>query len=174
MRVQVEKCHFFKDEVDFFRYTISENGVKTNIDKIKAITKFPVPKTLKDIPYFLGMTGYYRRFIKDYAKIAKPITILLRGEEGRISKTKSTRTAINLSKGASTALEKLKNTLVSRDVTLGYPDFGKEFQLTTDASSYAIGAVLEQNHRSITFISRTLTKTEDNYPINEREMLAIV
>jgi len=174
MRVQIEKCHFFKNEVDFLGYTISQDGVKTNIDKIKAIAKFPIPKTLKDLRSFLGMTGYYRRFIRDYAKIAKPLTILLRGEEGRISKNKSSRTAINLDKKAINAFEKLKNTLISRDVTLAYPDFGKEFQLTTDASSYAIGAVLEQNHRPITFISRTLTKTEENYATNEREMLAIV
>lgn len=98
------------------------------------------------------------------------MTFLLRG---RVSKTKSNITTINLGKDTIKAFEKLKNTLVSRYVTLAYPDFGKEFQLTTDASSYAIGAVLEQNHRPITFVSRTLS-TEENYSTNVREMLAFV
>lgn len=120
------------------------------------------------------MTSYYRRFIRDYAKIAKPLTTLLRGEGGRVSKHISNKTIIELDKEAREAFNKLKNTLISRDVMLSYPDFSKEFKLTTDDSDYAIGAVLEQDHRPITFISRSLSKTEEAYATNEKEMLAIV
>lgn len=120
------------------------------------------------------MTSYYRRFIRDYAKIAKPLTALLREECDRVSKHTLNKTAIELDKEAREAYNKLRNTLISRDVMPSYPDFGKEFQLTTDASDYAIGAVLEQDHRLITFISRTLSKTEEAYATNENEMLAIV
>ncbi|KAH8273309.1 hypothetical protein KR018_010569, partial [Drosophila ironensis] len=143
-------------------------------EKVKAINNFSLPKTLKDLRSFLGLSSYYRRFIRDYAKLAKPLTTLLRGENGRSSKNNSHKINIFLDQSCKSSFEKIRNTLVSQDVVLAYPDFTKEFQLTTDASNYAIGAVLEQNGRPITFISRTLTSTEENYATNEKEMLAIV
>ncbi|KAH8355510.1 hypothetical protein KR093_007575, partial [Drosophila rubida] len=143
-------------------------------EKVKAINNFPLPKTLKDLRSFLGLSSYYRRFIRDYAKLAKPLTTLLRGENGRSSKKISHKVNIVLDQNCKNAFNKIKNTLVSQDVILAYPDFTKEFQFTTDASNYAIGVVLEQNARPITFISRTLTSIEENYATNEKEMLAIV
>lgn len=174
MKVQIDKCEFFKEEVDFLGFTISKNGVTTNPIKVKTIENFPAPKTLRELRSFLGLASYYRRFIRDFAKLAKPLTSLLRGENGRASKNISKRTKIELDKEALDAFSKIRRTLASQDVILSYPNFSKEFQLTTDASNYAIGAVLEQDSRPITFISRTLTKTEENYAANEKEMLAIV
>lgn len=72
------------------------------------------------------------------------------------------------------AFNKIKSTLISRDIVLAHPNFEKEFELTTDASDFAIGAVLSQGDRPITFISRTLNKTEENYATNEKEMLSII
>ena len=112
--------------------------------------------------------------MKDYAKIAKPLTQILRGEEGRLSKNKSALKQIQLNDDAIEAFEKLKNTLVSRDVILAYPDYDMELQLTTDASEFAIGAVLSENNKPIAFISRTLSKTKEHYATNEKEMLAII
>lgn len=174
MKVQMDKCEFFKEEVNFLGFTISQKGVKTNADKVKAIEKFPIPTTLKELRSFLGLVSYYRRFIRDYAKLAKPLTNLLRGENGRLPKNISNKTKIDLIKDAISAFDKIRRTLASQDVILAYPDFSKEFKLTTDASNFAIGAVLEQESRPITFISRTLSKTEENYAANEKEMLAIV
>ncbi len=174
MKIQIDKCEFLKTEVEFLGFIISQNGIKTNPSKVKSILEFPPPQTIKELRSFLGLSGYYRRFIKDYAKLAKPLTILLRGEEGRMSKNRSSKIKITLNQDAINAFSKFKNSLISADVMLQYPDFEKEFHLTTDASDYAIGAVLEQDNKPITFISRTLTKAEENYATNEKELLAIV
>lgn len=174
MKVQLDKSEFLKNEVEFLGFIISNHGIKTNPKKIEAVKNFPQPRTVKELRSFLGLSGYYRRFIRDYAKIAKPLTALLRGEEGNLPKSQSGKKLISLNNGAMEAFNKLKTALVSQDVVLAYPDFRKEFQLTTDASSYAIGAVLSQEDRPIAFISRTLRKPEENYATNEREMLAII
>ncbi|CAD7012878.1 unnamed protein product [Ceratitis capitata] len=134
----------------------------------------PYPENIKQLRSFLGLSGYYRRFIKDYAKLAKPLTILLRGEEGHVSKNKSNKISIELNEDAKDAFTKIKNSLMSDDVILSYPDFNKEFNLTTDASNFAIGAVLSQDKKPIAFISRTLNKTEEAYATNEKEFLAII
>lgn len=174
MKVQLDKCKFFSSEVEFLGFKISSEGIKTNTNKVKSITEFPVPKTLKELRSFLGLSGYYRRFIQGYAQLAKPLTNLLRGEGGRTSKNQSSRIQISLNNEALESFDKIKKSLISKDVILAYPDYKKPFDLTTDASNVAIGAVLEQDNRPLTFISRTLTKTEENYAANEKEMLAIV
>lgn len=174
MKVQLDKCHFFKQEVEFLGFIISSEGIKTNPAKVEAIQNFPLPRTLRDLRSFLGLSGYYRRFVQDYAKLAKPLTALLRGEEGRMSKTQSAKKQIFLDPTAIDSFNKLKNSLISKDLMLAYPNFSKPFELTTDASNFAIGAVLSQEGKPITFISRTLSSTEENYAANEKEMLAII
>lgn len=174
MKIQLDKCKFFAQEVEFLGFIVTANGIKANPQKVEAIEKVPLPVTLKDLRSFLGMSGFYRRFIKDYAKIVKPLTLILRGEEGRLSRHLSAKTSITLNKEAIEAFNKIKNSLTSNEVMLQYPNFNKEFHLTTDASNYAIGAVLEQDSKPILFISRTLSKTEENYATNEKEMLAII
>lgn len=124
------------------------------------------------------LSGYYRRFIVGYAAISKPLTTLLRGEDGRISKKVSSKKVIQLNKEAMDAFLKLKNSFISNDIilqyiTLHHPDFGKAFVLTTDSSDYAIGAVLSQNNRPIAFMSRTLSNTEKQYETAKKEILAI-
>lgn len=174
MKVQLDKCHFYQEEVEFLGFIISPQGIKTNPKKIEAVANFPTPKTIKDLRAFLGLSGYYRRFVQDYAKIAKPLTTLLRGEEGRISKKQSAKIPINLNTEALEAFRKLKNSLISKDTLLSYPNYNECFELTTDASNYAIGAVLSQKDKPISFISRTLNKAEEHYATNEKEMLAII
>lgn len=135
---------------------------------------FPYPNNVKELRSFLGLSGYYRRFIKGYANIAKPLTKLLRGDGGLISKKESSKRKIKMDSEAKQAIDNLKNALISQEVILSYPDFQKEFHLTTDASNVAIGAVLSQDDRPISFISRTLTTAEESYAANEKEMLAII
>lgn len=174
MRISLGKCNFFKTQLEFLGFVVSENGLKTADSKVSAILNFKEPTTIKGLRSFLGLSGYYRRFIRDYAKIAKPLTQLLRGENSNVSAKKSEKKKITLLKDAQDAFNKLKQILVSEDVTLRFPDFSRPFELTTDASSVAIGAVLSQDKHPITFVSRTLSATEQNYATNEREMLAIV
>lgn len=99
---------------------------------------------------------------------------MLRGNDGHVSKSSSSHIKIKLNDTARKAFDELKNALVSKEVILVYPNFNKEFQLTTDASSVAIGALLSQDNKPITFISRTLNKAEENYATSEREMLAFI
>lgn len=166
LKIQPDKCEFFQKQVQFLGHTVSEDGVRPNTDKIEIIKKWPTPKTEKEVRQFLGLLGYYRRFIKDFAKLVKPLTNLLRND----SNFEITQEVVN-------CFEKCKEILTT-DPILIYPDFNKEFLLTTDASDYAIGAVLSQGvigkDRPIAFASRTLNKTEEKYSATEKEFLAIV
>jgi len=174
MRVSLEKSKFFKTSVEYLGFIVSVNGLKTCPSKIEAIVNYAPPTTLRGLRSFLGLAGYYRRFVKDYAAIAKPLTKYLRGENGHVGTRQSKNVKISLDEEALFAFNRLKQLLASEDVLLLYPDFEKPFDLTTDASSHAIGAVLSQEGRPITMISRTLSATEENYATNERELLAIV
>lgn len=174
MKVNLEKSVFFKEEVEFLGFVVSREGLKTAPEKVKTILEYEEPKTVRGLRAFLGLSGYYRKFIKGYADIAKPLTKLLRGENGNVSASKSKVMPIRLDADGLKAFQKLKEILISENITLLYPDFNKPFDLTTDASSQAIGAVLSQNNRPVVFISRTLSKTEANYAVNEKELLAIV
>lgn len=170
LKVQLDKSEFLKQSVEFLGYIITREGVSPNEKKIQAILQWPVPKNLKQLRGFLGLIGYYRRFIKNFAKIAKPLTSAMRGAP-------TSNAPINLDKTQIECYESLKKILTSNDI-LAYPDFTKHFIITTDASNFAIGAVLSQNDsgkdRPIYFASRTLNKTEENYSASEKEMLAII
>lgn len=174
MRVSSEKSKFFKTEVQFLGFIVTREGIKACPEKVKAIVDFKTPQNLKSLRSFLGLSGYYRKFIKDYARIAKPLTKYLRGENGHTAASSSRNIKITLDNEAIIAFDKLKRILASDDVLLVYPDYKKTFELTTDASGVALGAVLSQNGKPITMISRTLSSTESNYATNERELLAIV
>lgn len=174
MRISTEKSKFFRHEVEFLGFVVSQNGIKTSPDKVHDILNFQIPKTLRALRSFIGLAGYYRRFIRNYADIVKPLTTYLRGENGNVNVKISKNVKISLSQEALNAFDKVKRILASEDVLLQHPDFNKPFELTTDASSNAIGAVLSQNDKPITMISRTLSSTEQNYATNERELLCIV
>lgn len=152
-----------KRETEFLGHIITDKGVKANPKKIEAVKNYPIPKTQTQIKGFLGLSGFYRKFIKDYAAIAKPLTSCLKKDNKINIKDKSFINAFN----------KLKALLIS-DPILRYPDFEKEFTLTTDASNYAVGGVLSQGGHPICYASRTLNGAETNYATLEKELLAIV
>ena len=106
-------------------------GIKSNPDKIAAIMKYPIPKTQKEIKSYLGITGYYRKFIQNYVKIAKPLTKALK---------KNKKVGIQ-NEDYIEAFNKLKE-LITNALILVYPDFTKPFTVTTDASNIAIDAIL--------------------------------
>ena len=165
MKIQLDKSEFLRKEVAFLGHVVTQDGVKPNPEKIKVIKEWPLPRNEKELRAFLGILGYYRKFIKDFAKIAKPLTQQLRKGES----VKHSREFIS-------AFERCKEILTSSQILI-YPDFTKQLVLTTDASKYAIGAVLSQgaigHDRPIAFASRTLTKSEENYSTIEKELLAI-
>lgn len=103
-------------------FLIPQAGIKTNPKKGEAIGNFPQPRTLKELLSFPGLSGYYRRFIRDYAKLAKPLTSLLRGEEGYISKRQSSKVLVEFDERAKKAFTKIKKFLVSNDLLLSYPN----------------------------------------------------
>lgn len=166
LKIQPDKCEFLRKEVAYLGHIITNDGVKPNPEKIKAVTDFPTPKSPKDIKSFLGLVSYYRRFIPDFSKLAKPLTSLLKKE-----------VAFNWRNEQQLSFELLKNKLVTSPV-LAYPDFTKPFILTCDASNFAVSAILSQGQigrdRPIAYSSRTLNKAECNYSVTEKECLAIV
>lgn len=166
LKVQCDKSDFLRKEVEFLGHVVTTEGVKPNPNKIEAIKSWPLPKTSKELKSFLGTIGYYRRFIPKFAHIAKPMTIKLRG------KTKS----IEIDHDYEKAFEELKK-IMTTDTLLAYPNFDEPFILTTDASNFAIGAVLAQlqagKERPIAYLSRTLSKAEEKYSATAKELLAI-
>lgn len=174
MRVSLEKSVFFQTSVEYLGFVVSADGIHTCPSKVAAIKSFPVPTNLFKVRSFLGLVGYYRRFIYDFARIAKPLTDILRGDNGSVSQYRSKKIPINFNDEQMNAFIKLRDILASDKVILLYPDFNQPFDLTTDASSCGLGAVLSQNGRPITMISRTLRGGEVDYATNERELLAIV
>lgn len=163
LKIQLDKSEFLKHETEFLGHVVSNEGIKPNPQKVECVQKFPLPKTAKEIKGFLGLTGYYRKFIKDYAKIAKPITKYLK---------KDTKINTNDPEYIG-AFETLKRLLMN-DPILSYPDFTKKFILQTDASNFALGAVLSQEGHPVCYASRTLNDHEQNYSTIEKELLAIV
>lgn len=161
LKVQLDKSEFLKKETNFLGHIVTPNGIKPNPDKIKCVIDFPIPKTHKQIKQFLGLTGYYRKFIQDYSLVAKPITLC---QDAKIN---------ILNPEYQNSFETLKRLLTS-DPILHYPDFTKEFVLTTDASNYVLGAILSQNNHPVCYASRTLNEHEINYRTIEKELLAIV
>lgn len=165
-KIQLDKSEFLQKSVQYLGHVITPTGVKPNPDKIIAIKKFPIPKTQKDIKSFLGLLGYYRRFIRDFAKITKPMTKCLK-KNAKVIHDKEFLECFKICKD-----------ILTNDPVLQYPDFKRPFILTTDASNVALGAVLSQGEiphdKPIAYASRTLNGTEQKYSAIEKELMAIV
>jgi hypothetical protein len=166
LKLKFSKCQLFMTKIDYLGFVISKEGLMVNPNKMKAVEDFPIPKDVKGIQAFVGLVGYFRVFIKDFAKRARPLYDLLK---------KGTKFLWGINQNE--AFESLKSALLSAPV-LAFPDFSKEFILTTDASHYAIGALLTQNYpegeRLISCSSRSLTEAELNYSNTDREILAVI
>lgn len=166
LQLKISKCNFYAKQFDYLGYIISKDGLKPNPRKVQVIGEFPRPKNTRQIQSFLGMINYYRRFIKDFAKLAKPLTILCKQDQPFIW-TETTQISF----------DKLKQILCN-DIILSLPDFTQLFYVTTDASDVAIGAVLSQGElpydRPIHFFSRTLNEAQRRYSTIQKELLAIV
>ena len=177
------KCEFFKSSVSYLGHVVSHEGVRTDPEKIEALASWPEPHNIKTLRSFLGFTGYYRRFIKDYAKIVKPLNDLLVGhstyyEESSDGKKRKKRKVAPWvwAEPQQVAFQTLKEKLSSPPV-LAYADFSKPFILHTDASLEGLGAVLYQEQDGvehvIAYASRGLRKDERHYPAHKLEFLCL-
>ena len=161
-----EKCHFMVQEGIVLGHRISARGIEVDRAKIEAIEKLPPPSSVKGIRSFLGHAGFYRRFIKDFSQIAKPLSNLL--VQG---------IPFEFDSQCLHAFTVLKDKLISTPIVVA-PDWSFPFELMCDASDYAIGAVLGQKREKIFqviyYARRTLNDAQLNYATTEKELLAIV
>ncbi|KAL5571515.1 hypothetical protein UlMin_021112 [Ulmus minor] len=161
-----EKCHFMVKEGIVLGHKVSRDGLEVDKAKVETIEKLPPPVSVKGIRSFLGHVGFYRRFIKDFSKVAKPLCNLL--EKDR---------KFDFDEGCLKAFLELKQKLSSAPVIVT-PDWAAPFELMCDASDVAVGAVLGQKRNrvfhSIYYASKTLQGAQLNYTVTEKELLAVV
>ena len=167
LTLKLSKCSFLKHEIKFLGHKVDKDGIHTLDDKIHAISQFPTPASADDIRSFIGLAGFYRQFIRDFSKIASPLTSLLKKNA-----------AFVWSDDQENAFITLKEALCQAPI-LAFPDWERDFTVCTDASNVGLGAVLMQSddsgrHRAIAFASRILNKAEQNYSVTHREALAVV
>jgi hypothetical protein len=155
------KCAFGASEVEYLGHLVGKDGVRVDPKKIEAMQDWPHPKTLKRLHGFLGLTGYYHKFVKNYGKIATPLTTLLK-------KNSFTWTPV-----ATQSFQTLKMAMCTT-LVLVLPDFTKTFVLECDASRKGIGVVLMQEGGPLAFTNKQLSERNLGKPIYEKEMLAIL
>ena len=153
------KCVFGCLEVEYLRHLISGQGVRTDLKKIEAMVNWPVPTSVKALGGFLGLTSYYKKFVKDYGAIAAPMTTLLKKD------------SFQWSLQAALAFQTLKQA-ISQPPVLALPNFTKPFVIECDASRVGLGAVLMQNQRPLAFHSQALKRKSLLLSTYERELLA--
>jgi hypothetical protein len=166
LSLKLEKCNFALEEVKYLGHIIGREGIKPDPDNLRGVESFPIPNNVKEVQSFLGLANYYRRFVDDYAAISRPLTRLMK--KG---------VAFSWTPECEEAMAALKKALTTSPV-LAYPNFGEPFTISTDASNFAIGAVLSQEiggvERPIAYASRQLNTPEVNYSTTEKELLAVV
>ena len=167
LKLKPTKCHLCSEQVEFLGHVVSPEGVSTDPKKIAKVAEWPIPTSKKEVQQFLGLAGYYRRFISEFAKIARPLHRL----------TEKTAT-FNWDNDCQEAFETLRDKLISAPI-LAFPDLEKPFILDTDASDKGIGAVLSQRdeegaERVVAYASKSLSRAEQHYCVTRKELLAVV
>jgi len=155
------KCAFATRAVHYLGHVISEAGVSMDVSKVEAVQSWPQPRSARGLRGFLGLAGYFRRFIQDFGAIAAPLTQLLR------------KNAFQWSAEAAAAFDALKGALSSAPV-LHLPDFSKEFMVDCDASGSGFGAVLHQGAGPLAFYSRPFAARHLKVAAYERELIGLV
>jgi hypothetical protein len=159
---KLSECDFWLKEIKFLGHTISQAGIAIDPDKVQEVMNLKLPMTVRQIQSFLGLAGYYRRFIPDFSRIAKPITELLKKEAKFVWSQK-----------CEDAFHALRQHLTTSPV-LAQPDSSKPFDVYCDASSTGLGCVLMQDNRVIAYASRALMPHEQNYPTHDLELAIVV
>lgn len=158
---KMSKCEFLQGQVAYLGHVISKDGVAVDENKVKDMLAWPEPKSVKALRGFLGLSGYYRKFVKDYGTIAKPLTNLLQKDNFHWDET------------ATQAFRNLKEAMASTPV-LKLPDFSKAFTVESDASNTGIGAVLTQEGRPLAYFSKALGIRGQAMSTYEKELMAVV
>jgi hypothetical protein len=143
-KVRLSKCSFAKQQLHYLGHVLTPNGVSTDSSKVRDVQNWPSPQSVKEVRSFLGLVGYYRRFVQHFGMIAKPLTELLK--KGSL---------FIWTEACETAFQLLKKALMTAPV-LALPDFSKPFVVETDASDTSIGAVLQQDGHPIAYVSKAL------------------
>jgi len=174
LKLKPSKCHFLQRRIKYLGHIVSEEGIECNPEMTKDLRTWPIPTNAKEIQRFIGFAGFYRRFVKDFAKIAKPLHELT----GSVKDKRGVKHPVKWEwcPQHQEAFETLVQCLTEPPL-LCYPDYSKPFELRTDASLNGLGAVLCQNQEGITrviaYASRGLKKSERNYSSNKLEYLAL-
>ncbi|KAJ1601070.1 hypothetical protein NDA14_006730 [Ustilago hordei] len=165
---KLSKCEFHTKTVEFLGYIIKPTGIEMDPEKVHTVKEWPMPESIHDIQRFLGFANFYRRFIAHFARIAKPLTALVKPIE-RFKK-------FELPEEAQQAFHKLIQAFTSAGV-LQHFDYHLPTRLETDASDFAIAGVLKQEHEGrwhpVAFYSRKMSSAEKNYEIHDKELLAV-
>ncbi len=166
LKLSPKKCHLFKKQVEYLGHVVSEEGVKTDPQKISAVRGWPTPTTVSEVKSFVGMASYYRRYVRGFAEIAKPLHRL--GEKQK---------PFQWTEECEDAFNSLKVALTSAPI-LAFPTTTDKFILDTDASHFACGAVLSQiqdsEEKVIAYFSKSFSKEQRRYCVTRKELLAIV
>jgi hypothetical protein len=159
---KLSKCDFWLKEIKFLGHTIFQAGIAIDLDKVQEVMNWKPPTIVRQIRSFLGLAGYYRRFITDFSRIAKPMTELLK---------KGAK--FDWGQKCEDAFHTLRQHLTTTPV-LAQPDSCKPFDVYCDASGTGLGCVLMQDNRVIAYASRALRPHEQNYPTHDLELVAVV
>ena len=163
---KLSKCELFQTEVEFLGHVIDANGVHMMKDKVRAIVDWPPLQSVADVQTFLGTVGYYRKFVRMFSELAAPLTQLLQKDK-----------AFVWGEPQKQAFDALK-AAVSQQPVLVLPDPALPYDIATDASGFAVGATLSQDHgrglQPIAFLSQKMNPAQRNYPVHEQELLAVV
>ena len=166
LKLKPSKCILFQRQVKFLGHMVSEEGVSTDPDKTTSVRNWPTPRKAKEVRSFLGLCSYYRRFVKDFAQIARPLHRLC--EKG---------STFDWSSECEESFQSLKQALTSAPI-LAYPVLGQQFILDTDASDHSVGAVLSQvqddRERVIAYMSKAMNIHERSYCVTRKELLAVI
>jgi hypothetical protein len=161
LAIKRSKCSFGATLVQYLGHVISDQGVSMDADKVEAVRAWPLPRMVRAVRGFLGLTGYYRKFIQSYGDIAAPLTKLLKRE------------SFSWTPSATSAFEALKTALTTTPV-LQLPDFSKPFIVDSDASRVGFGVVLHQDAGPLVFFSRVVAPHHAKLVAYERELIGLV
>jgi hypothetical protein len=156
------KCEFWLQKVSFLRHVLTAEGVAVDPEKVEAVSSWKQPTSISEIRNFLGLAGYYRRFIPEFSKLARPMTELLKKDKKFLWSKACERSFRGLK-------ERLTTTLV-----LVVPDIHKSFTIYCDASRQGLGCVIMQEGRVVAYASQQLRPHEQNYPIHDLELATVV